>query len=316
MLDLAEVLQLVQGFKDGELATELGRGSIGDPVHQPIHLWQEVVVSLPGDLVVQPQILQRQVSSSRAWRQGLRRRAADLAGADVGLVVIEEAREPRVASYHLVEGVDLLHIEGDEGADKGRDASLVDQLLLGAHVVEGGQVDHVADLESVDEGLHEPARRDAHAQLEGFGLRTLLGPLLAGGESEDLSLLARCIFLVDHSELGVAQVAEGVLALLAHVVVETLAHLRRVVDLVLEDLEHVRVDLGDRVPQVLQVAIARSPLDRLVEVGGRLEDRDHPGKLHLDELAVLPEQAVTQEHDWVHLVDGCGKVGQLQIDFH
>ena len=85
-LDLAEVLQLVQGFKDGELATELGRGSIGDPVHQPIHLWQEVVVSLPGDLVVQPQILQRQVSSSRAWRQGLRRRAADLAGADVGLV--------------------------------------------------------------------------------------------------------------------------------------------------------------------------------------------------------------------------------------
>ena len=74
------------------------------------------------------------------------------------LMVVEEARESRVAANHLVEGVHLLHIKGDKRANKRRNTSLIGHLLLRTHVVEGGQVDHVTDLESVDEWFHEPAR--------------------------------------------------------------------------------------------------------------------------------------------------------------
>ena len=113
---------------------------------------------------------------------------------------------------------------------------MIYHLLLRTHVVEGGQVDHVSDLETVDEWFYKPASRDAPTQLEWSDLCTIL---LVSGEGKYLCLLARCIFLVYYSEFGMAYVAEGVLVLIAYIVIKIFSHLRRVVDLILEYFEHV-----------------------------------------------------------------------------
>lgn len=59
-----------------------------------------------------------------------------------------------VTRNHLIEWVHFEDIEGDEGSDKGRNAPLVDNCLLGAHIVESCQVDYIADFQMADEWIY------------------------------------------------------------------------------------------------------------------------------------------------------------------
>jgi hypothetical protein len=71
----------------------------------------------------------------------------------------------RVLSNHLVEGVHLDQVKDNEGAHQGRDAPLLDHLLVGCHEVECSEVNYIPDLHLTDKWFNQPESLDARLQV-------------------------------------------------------------------------------------------------------------------------------------------------------
>ena len=86
-----------------------------------------------------------------------------------------------------------------------------------------------------------------------------------------------------------ADIAVSVCVVVTYLVVHALSKLGAIVDLVLENLEHVGVDFSNCVALLEYLTSARSLFHRSVKVRRRLEHRHDSCKFHLDKLAILSQ---------------------------
>lgn len=156
-------------------------------------------------------------------------------------IVKEEWSQSRISTNHLSERVNLHQIKSDKGPQKRGDTALrpLHYLLLWKHEVVSSEVDDIANLELINEGLDQPQSWNVRGQI----YERLLASRRST-EREYFSFLTRCVLLAPHRVGCLAPVTVYGLAVFLHCfVVEMLSQTRRVVHLVLENLQRIMVDL-------------------------------------------------------------------------